>query len=112
MGGLSRKRKIPRIVKKSKKPSQKKGINQAHLPEGIRKHWQASLSVKENFKALGLALNLQPRMLQSKEGSKITDVATKTIHQGYYREHPVIQESEDVEFGNEKAVKKGEQVGI
>jgi len=39
MGGLSRKRKIPRVVKKVRKATQKKGLNQALLPEGIRKHW-------------------------------------------------------------------------
>ena len=50
------------------------------LPEGIRKHWDKEISFKENFKQLGLTLNTQPRMLQSKEGSKITDQATKSLH--------------------------------
>jgi len=51
--------------------------------------------VKENFKALGLTLNLQPRMLQSKEGSKITDEATKVLAKNFYNEEGDDLMSED-----------------
>lgn len=84
MGGLSRKRKQARLVKKVRKASQKRGLNLALLPEGIRKHWTDELSVKDNFKQLGLTLTLQPRMLQSKEGSKLTDLATRTLHPAHF----------------------------
>ena len=68
MGGLSRKRKIPRVVKKSRNPKQKKGINVFSLPEGMRRHWDKNLSVRENFEHMGLQLDLQPRLVQTKEG--------------------------------------------
>ena len=77
MGGLSRKRKQPRIVKKSRKASQKKGLNKALLPEGMRKNWNKNLTVKENYKALGLSFSVKPRMMQSTEGSKLFDEATR-----------------------------------
>jgi hypothetical protein len=60
------------------------------LPEGIRQHWNKDISFKENYKVLGLTLNSQPRMLQSKEGSKLTDQATKAIHP----KHAFNEESE------------------
>jgi hypothetical protein len=93
MGGLSTKRLKARVVKKSRSTKQKKGFNPLLLPEGIRKHWDKNISFKENFKALGLTLNSQPRMLQSKEGSKITDQATKAIHP----RHTFNEESESEE---------------
>jgi hypothetical protein len=97
MGGLSRKRKQPRIVKKSRKASQKKGLNEALLPKGIKQHWNSNLTVKENFAALGLSLKLQPRMLQSKEGSNIVNNATKQLNPEFFansdlpEDEPVIE---------------------
>lgn len=77
MGGLSRKRTQARIVKKVKKASQKKGLHIALLPEGMRKHWDKNLTVKENYQNLGLSFSVRPRMMQSKEGSKLTNQATR-----------------------------------
>jgi hypothetical protein len=57
MGGLSRKRTQARIVKKSRKATQKKGLNIQNLPANIREHWQKDKSVTENFEDMGLSLN-------------------------------------------------------
>ncbi len=103
MGGLSRKRKQARLVKKVRKASQKRGLNLALLPEGIRKHWTDELSVKDNFKQLGLTLTLQPRMLQSKEGSKITNAATRILHPAHFEgRDEVDSESEKEEVKPER----------
>lgn len=43
----------------------------------MRKHWNKNLTVKENYGALGLSFSVKPRMMQSTEGSKLMDEATR-----------------------------------
>ena len=54
MGGLSRKRLKARVVKKSRNQKQKKGLNVAQLPPGLKKHWEPELTIRENYAKLGL----------------------------------------------------------
>ena len=72
MGGLSRKRTIPRIVKK-RKPKSNKNINANRLDPLIREQWDQSKTLKQNFSDLGLALNLKPSMKHSMEGKALRD---------------------------------------
>jgi hypothetical protein len=84
MGGLTRKRKQSRIVKKVKRATQKKGINIANLPDGVKEIWDTAKSVGDNFKDMGLSLNTAPRMLQSKEGSKLTNRVTREMNPNFF----------------------------
>ena len=84
MGGLTRKRKQARIVKKVRRATQKKGINIANLPDGIKEIWDTKKSVADNFKDMGLSLNMAPRMLQSKEGSKLTNRVTRELNPNFF----------------------------
>lgn len=84
MGGLTRKRRQARIVKKVRTATQKKGVNVMNLPTGIREQWDKNKSVTDNFKELGLSTNMAPRMLQSKEGSKLTNKVTKELNPAFY----------------------------
>lgn len=68
MGGLSRKRTIPRIVKKVK---HRKSNSATFLPDAYRAKWDQKKSLAENFDKLGLILNLKPNLRHSKEGKEI-----------------------------------------
>ena len=76
MGGLSRKRLKPRIVKKSK-PKNVKRINQMKLPENIRKFWQQGSSLRDNFDSMGIILRQNPNMKHSAEGKLLRKVLIK-----------------------------------
>jgi hypothetical protein len=67
-----------------RKPSNKKGINIAVLPKEIREVWTANKTVAENFKDLGLSLNMAPRMLQSKVGTVLTEKYTKEMNPNFF----------------------------
>ena len=77
MGILSRKRKVPRIVKKVKSRVGRKKISIKQIDPNIRKHWDNKLSVHENFEHIGLKLDLNPNMKTSKEGRKTMHDAQK-----------------------------------
>ena len=68
MGGLSRRRLIPRIVKKVRRVQSN---SSTHLPDAYRKNWDQKRSINENFTTLGLRLNLKPNLRHSKEGREI-----------------------------------------
>ena len=68
MGGLSRKRTIPRIVKKVRRVQSNSAT---HLPISYRNKWDQKKSISENFAKLGLKLNLKPNLRHSKEGKDI-----------------------------------------
>jgi hypothetical protein len=85
MGGLSRKRKIPRVVKKTRNQKQKKGLNIHQLPEGLRKNWKPDMSIADNFANLGLRYDTQKRMVQSKAGHALIEQATKDLHSSHYQ---------------------------
>ena len=68
MGGLSRRRLQPRIVKKVRRV---KSNSVTHMPVEYRKNWDQKKSISENFVKLGLRLNLKPNLRHSKEGRDI-----------------------------------------
>lgn len=70
MGLLSRRRRVPRIVKKVKARVGRKKISVKQLDPNIRKHWDPKLSVAENFQNIGLSLDLNPSLKNTKEGRK------------------------------------------
>ena len=74
---LSRKRKIPRIVKKKKEKSGRKQLNIKMLDPRIREHWDATKSVHENFSNIGLKLDVNPSLKRSKEGKSTVQQAQK-----------------------------------
>lgn len=62
MGGLSRKRKQPRIVKKVRKATVGKKFNFNQLDENLKKHWDHEKNASTNFQNLGLKLNVKPSL--------------------------------------------------
>jgi nucleolar protein 16 len=101
MGLLSRRRKVPRIVKKVKSRVGRKKISIKQLDPNIRKHWDNKLSVHENFEHIGLKLDLNPNMKTSKEGRKTMHDAQKFFGQVVESEDekdPEAEEGSDAEF--------------
>ncbi len=99
MGLLSKKRKVPRIVKKVKTHIGRKNVSIRQLDPRIRKHWDAKMSVQENFQNIGLRLDLNPSFKNSKEGRQTMEKAAalffeKRDAQGKKEE----EEEEDEEF--------------
>ncbi len=68
MGLLSRRRKVPRIVKKVKGRTGRKHISVKQLDPRIRKYWDQSRSVSENFTHIGLKFDINPSLKGTKEG--------------------------------------------
>lgn len=81
MGLLSRRRKVPRIVKKVKSRVGRKKISVKQLDPNIRKHWDNKLSFNENFQNIGLKLDLNPNLKTTKEGRKTMHHAQKLFGQ-------------------------------
>ena len=65
MGGLSRKRLQPRIVKK-KKPKGQKQISITRVDPLIRDSWDQKKTLTENYESIGLKLKLKPNLRHSK----------------------------------------------
>ena len=59
MGLLSKKRKVPRIVKKHKRRATKHRNNQGGVPKALADGsvWDMQKSAKKNFQDLGLVMN-------------------------------------------------------
>ena len=71
MGGLSRKRLQPRIVRKLK-PKSAKQINVERIrDDNIRAGWEMKKTVKQNFANLGLCYKPNPSMRHSEKGQNI-----------------------------------------
>jgi len=77
---LSRKRKQPRIVKKKKASSGRKQLNIKLLDPRIREHWNSKKSVHENFKNIGLTLDVNPSLKRSTEGRTTVSEARKIFN--------------------------------
>jgi Ribosome biogenesis protein Nop16 len=77
MGLLSRRRKQPRIVKKVKTSANRRQISVKQVDPRLRKHWDQDKSVAENFQNIGLRLNTNPSLKQSKEGRETAQGAQK-----------------------------------
>ena len=45
------------------------------------------MTVKENYQNLGLSFSVRPRMIQSKEGSKLVDEATVQMNPDFFSSH-------------------------
>ena len=97
MGGLSRKRKQPRIVKKVKQKSAKR-IHVNRLDPYVRAHWVEGKSLKENFASLGLALNQNPDLKHTEEGRAYRD--------SFGKKKPRVQKEEDIEWVDLDHIKK------
>ena len=70
MGGLSRKRLQPRIVAKRNKTQRKdqKKLNVSQVPHMFKDKWDPNATLTQNYKTLGLQLNVAPNMKHSKDG--------------------------------------------
>ena len=84
MGGLSRRRKQPRIVKKTRKPSAKAKFNLAALSEPLKAQWDKSQTVKQNFQRLGIVMNLKPSMRSTKEGEALLEHAKVVMNKDFF----------------------------
>jgi len=97
MGGLSRKRKQPRIVRKVK-PKSGKRIHVNRLDPYVRAHWVEGKSLKENFASLGLALQQNPDLKHTEAGRAYRD--------SFGKKKPRVQKEEDVEWVDLDQLKK------
>ena len=70
MGGLSRTRLKPRIVRKLKRKNTR-NVSVTNLEERYRLNWTQKKTLTENFKDLGLRLSVNPNMKHSIEGQAI-----------------------------------------
>ena len=67
MGRLSRKRTLPRVVKKSRgKAGRHVSISQ--VAPSVRKYWNQKKTLKQNMDSMGLAYKLSPNLRHSPEG--------------------------------------------
>ena len=73
MGGLSRKRMQPRIVRKVKPKSAKQINVQRFQDKSVREKWDQKKTVKQNFANLGLSYKVNPSMRHSETGQKIRE---------------------------------------
>ena len=75
MGGLSRKRTLPRIVKKTRKGNQKgKGTARDIAPQ-FRDKWDPKKTLKQKYEDLGLTLDLKPNLRHSAAGAALRESA-------------------------------------
>ena len=66
----------------------------------MREHWDEKKTMAENFKEMGLSLNMAPRMQQSKEGQKILSAAYEAKYPGYMppkKRHDFAESDEEEE---------------
>ena len=84
MGLLSKRRKVPRIVKKIKSSVGRKKISIKRLDPNIREHWDQNKTVAENFSQIGIKLDLNPNLKTTKEGRKTLTLA----HKMFFKELP------------------------
>lgn len=68
MGILSKKRRIPRIVKKVKTNQRRRQVSIKQVDPRLRDHWDQNKSVKDNFSSIGLRITTNPSLKSSKEG--------------------------------------------
>ena len=101
MGMLSKKRKVPRIVKKRKRHDKK--IKKKVLPQNLAQpdKWQSEKTAKQNYASLGIVMNNKPSMRQDKEGKLLMTEARIRLNQKHYEKQGVIED--DMEAINQAA---------
>ena len=103
MGGLSRKRLKPRIVKKQKLKSVKR-IHNTKIEPYLRKFWTEGKSLQENYDRLGLCLRQNPSMKHSQQGKQLRQ---KILEKAKNEEPEVAEEkAEEVEWMDLSAAKE------
>ena len=108
MGLLSKKRKVPRIVKK-KKSTRRKKHQKSIKPQAIADpaSWQSEKTVKQNFSHMGLVANLKPSMRQSLEGKALQTVARVSLNKAHYEKIGMLeddaQQLETLDQGHSKS---------
>ena len=98
MGLLSKRRKVPRIVKKTKSRVGRKHISVKQLDPRIREHWDQNMTVSENFKAIGIKLDLNPNLKTTKEGRHSLSLA----HKMFLKDLPPAPEAKAVDEAEEQ----------
>ena len=81
---MGRKRAAPRIVKKSRKASQKKNFNVKSLPQTLQDNWDPTQSFKQNFDSFGLQTDVNKRFRASKDGRKVMKDTQKAMFKSKY----------------------------
>ena len=84
MGGLSKKRKVPRIVKKRKRHDKKikRAMAPGDMAEGNK--WAGDKTAKQNYAELGIVMNAKPSMRQEKIGKALQTEARLRINHKHY----------------------------
>ena len=108
MGLLSRKRKQPRIVKKKKLASGRKQISIKLLDPKIREHWDSKKSVHENFKNIGLTLDVNPSLKRSTEGRTTVSEARKIFNQGEDEEDEEVLQQDAIDSEDDEDLSEEE----
>ena len=84
MGGLGRKRKQARIVKKVRQPGRMAKLNVNSLDKTLQSKWDKTKSPAQNFADLGLTMNLRPNMRQTKEGLSLLEHAKVRLNKPFF----------------------------
>uniref|UniRef100_A0A7S3MM35 Nucleolar protein 16 n=1 Tax=Favella ehrenbergii TaxID=182087 RepID=A0A7S3MM35_9SPIT len=92
MGMLSKKRKVPRIVKKRKRHDKK--MKKRVVPKDISdpQQWSGDKTPQQNYEVMGLVLNNKPSMRQSKQGKALMTEARLRMNKSHYAEQGIIDE--------------------
>ena len=94
MGKLSRQRRQPRIVKKSRSSKQKRGLNPSKLNADLQRFWDKDKSPAQNFKNIGLTMNVKPSLRQTEEGKLLLSEARVKMNKTYYDYSGVTADTE------------------
>ena len=88
MGGLSRKRRQPRIVKKARKPKTKRKLNPESLDQStcseFTKMWDSKKTVSSNYEKIGIARKVNLSMRQTAEGKTTLTEARIHLNRSHY----------------------------
>lgn len=95
MGLLSKKRRVPRIVKKVKTHLGRRQVSIKQVDPRLRKHWDQHKSVQENFEQIGLKVITNPSLKASREGKAELINAQKHFKRDDEKDKDSQLESED-----------------
>ena len=99
---LSKKKMQPRIVKRRAKNDKKRT---GFTPSGVdHSLWNESLTVRQNFGAMGLNSNPKPSMRQTNEGKKLLTEARVQVNAGYYKRMGISAPEEEEILVNQHEV--------
>ena len=94
---LSKKRKVPRIVKKRKRRTTKHRNNSGGIPKDIADAsvWSLEKTTKQNYEDMGLVMNSRPSMRQSDEGKALLSEARVRLNKAHYAKQGLVDSDDE-----------------